>query len=116
MKPTESLLSNPYDGKEIKDKNGRLIRLKKPNALERYDMFSAMEVDAKNPMCLSFAIPLLHVFSIDGMIMAPPKSIREFRANLARLDDEGLEAIMEFMNSISENASSEQEQKEILKK
>jgi hypothetical protein len=114
-KASDKVLENPYDGKEITDKNGRKIRLRKPSILDRYDLFSAMGDDAKNPMCLSFAMPLLHVATIDNSVMECPKSFNEFRACLKRLGDEGQEAIIEFMNSV-DSASSEQEQKEKIKK
>jgi hypothetical protein len=113
-KPSEQVLSNPYDGKEIIDKSNRKIRLRKPNILDRYDLMSALGDDAKNPMCLSYALPLLHVFSIDGSIVESARSIREFRANLARLGDDGVEAVIEYINK--QDSSSDQEQKEKAKK
>ncbi|HEV2917555.1 MAG TPA: hypothetical protein VGW78_07480 [Candidatus Babeliales bacterium] len=115
QKPSEKVLSNPFDGKEIMDKGGRKIRLRKPNILDRYDLFSALEDDAKNPMCLSYALPMLHVMSIDGVIMESARSIKEFRANLVRLADEGLEAVLEYLNEVNAN-SIEQEETDKAKK
>lgn len=115
MKPSERVLSNPYDGKEIIDKSGRKIKLRKPNIIDRYDLMSALEDDAKNPMCLSYAMPLLHVLAIDDIALESPRSIRDFRANLKRLADEGLEAVLEYMNNV-EDTSSEKEQIEAAKK
>ncbi len=114
-KPSAKVLQNNFDGKEITDKRGRKIILRKPNILDRYDLFSALEDDAKNPMCLSFAMPLLHVAKIDNVVMESPRSIREFRAALVQLGDEGQEAVLDYINSMSEN-SNEQEQKENVKK
>jgi hypothetical protein len=114
-KPSEKVLENPYDGKEITDKKGRKLKLRKPNILDRYDLFSAMGEDAKNPMCLSFAMPLLHVATIDNMVVESPRNIREFRAALVRLGDEGQEAIIEYINKV-EDVSNEQEQKDKAKK
>lgn len=115
-KPSERVLNNPYDGKEVKDKLGRTIKLRKPNILDKYDLMSAMADDAKNPMCLSYAIPLLHVLSIDGVIVECPKSFREFRATLMRFADEGMEAVTEFMGKVEQNNISEKEVTDSLKK
>jgi len=115
MKPSEKILCNPFDGKEVKDKNGRIITLRKPNILDRYDLFSALENDAKNPMCLSFAMTLLHVAKIDGVVFSSPRSIKEFRVALSHLGDEGNEAVMEYINSVGSQMT-EQEEKESAKK
>ena len=115
QKPSEKVLSNPFDGKEIMDKVGRKIRLRKPNILDRYDLFSALEDDAKNPMCLSYALPMLHVMSIDGIILESARSIKEFRANLVRLGEDGHNAVLEYLNEVNE-ATTEEEEKDKAKK
>ena len=102
-KPSEKILENHYDGKELIDRQGRIFKLRKPNILDKYDLFSALGDDAKNPMCLSYAIPLLHILMIDGALVECPKSYREFRATLARIGDDGIDAFSEFMSTIEED-------------
>lgn len=114
-KPSEKVLSNPYDGKVITDSLGRQIRLRKPNILDRYDLFSAMENDTKNTACLSHAIPLLHIATIDGEVLECPKSYADFRWALKKMGEEGMDAVMKFMSEVEEK-NDEKKEKEQVKK
>lgn len=113
--PSEQVLQNPYDGKIITDALGRQIRLRKPNILDRYDLFSAMENDTKNTACLTHAIPLLHIATIDGEVLESPKSYADFRWALKKMGEEGLEAVMKFMSEVDE-AMDEKKERDKIKK
>lgn len=109
-KPSKQVLANDFDGKEIEDSLGRKIKLKKPNVLDKYDLYSALGDDAKNMMCLTYAIPLLHIALLDGMIVEAPKSYAQFRATLQRVGEEAIEAVNAYSSSLSD------ENKETLEK
>lgn len=110
--PSKQVLSNLFDGQEITDSAGRKIRLKKPNVLDKYDLFSALGDDSKNMMCLTYALPILHIATIDGMVIEAPKSYAQFRATLQRVGDDGIDAVSKFMASVDESNSD----KEIIEK
>ena len=114
-KPSEKILSNPYDGKIIEDSLGRKIRLRKPKILDKYDLFSAMESDSKNPVCFMYATSLIHIATIDDEVLECPKKYAEFRWALNKMGDEGHEAIIKYMGEVEENLS-ENEEKERIKK
>ena len=59
-------------------------------------------------MCLTYALPILHRATIDGMVIEAPKSYAQFRATLQRVGDDGIDAVSKFMASVDES-NSEQE-------
>lgn len=114
-KPSDQVLNNPYDGKTITDSRGRQIRLRKPNILDRYDLLSAMEGDTKNTACLTHAIPLLHIATIDNEVLECPKSYADFRWALAKMGNEGFEAIIKFMEEVEEKLDEKGEKEKVKK-
>jgi hypothetical protein len=115
MKPSERIVKSSYDGKDIKDSEGRIIKLRKPKLLDVYDLMKALGDDAKNSACLGMAYNTLYAGMIDGMIIECPKTYREVRAILQRLDEHGMAAIAQALAYIEENKT-EQEQLEAAKK
>lgn len=114
-KPSEKIISNAFDGKEITDSLGRKLRLKKPDILDLYDLMSAIGEDSKSAFCQGMAMNVLYVATIDNQVIEAPKSYREFRATLKRIGEEGLTALMQFMSENSDS-NSEKEQTEKVKK
>lgn len=116
-KPSEKVLASAFDGKEVVDSKGRKLKLRKPDILDFYDLMSAIGDDSKSPICQHTAMNVLYVASIDGQVVASPKSHREFRATLQRIGFEGIQAINEFMaNNFDEEDLTEQGQIEKAKK
>lgn len=115
QKPSDKVLSNPYDGAVITDSLGRSIRLRKPNILDRYDLLSVLGEDAKSVACLNHAIPILHIATIDNEVLESPKSYAEFRWNLKKVGEEGYEAVIKFMNDIDEKVDEKQEKDRVKK-
>jgi len=114
-KPSEKLTTSVFDGKEIVDSLGRKLTLKKPDILDLYDLMSAIADDSKSQFCQGMAMNTLYIALIDGQPIEPPKSYREFRAVLKRIGEEGLSAIMKFMEELA-NENPEKEQIEKVKK
>lgn len=114
-KPSEQVLNNSYDGKEIVDSLGRKLRLRKPNILDKYDLMSALG-DEKSPHCLMYAFATIQIVSIDGMVIQSPKSSREVRATLQLIRDEGVEALNDYLGTLAENTLDEKGQIEKVKK
>lgn len=113
-KPSEKVLSNVFDGKEIVDALGRKIRLRKPDILDYYDLMSAIGNDSANPRCYETAILSLHVATIDGMVLESPKSLPEFRMNLKRIGEEGIYSLREYISQ--SDSESDKEVTEKIKK
>lgn len=104
-KPSEKILDNPYDGKEIIDEKNRVLKLRKPDILDLYDLMSALGDDAKNPTCQAMAMNVLYIGMIDGQLVASPKSYSEFRATLKRIGNEGMKALADYMESLDHDSS-----------
>ena len=114
-KPSEKVMRNPIDGLEVKDALGRVFRLRKPDLLDMYDLFSALGDDSKNPACLMLATKVLYVATIDGQVVECPKSYAQFRATLKRVGDEGIstidDALMAMMDVKTEKEAIEKVKK-----
>lgn len=115
MKPSERVVKAPYDGKDVKDSTGRIIKLRKPSLLDVYDLMKALGEDAKNQACLAMAYNTLYVGMIDGAVMECPKTYREVRGMLQRLDEHGVAAISEGLAQY-DGVKDEKEQIETAKK
>ena len=98
--PSEKVTENPIDNLEVTDSLGRVFRLRKPDILDTYDLFSAIGEDTKNPACLMMAMKCLYVATIDGHVVECPKSYAQFRATLKRVGDEGISTIDDALMSL----------------
>lgn len=115
-KPSEKVLNSPFDGIEIEDSCGRKIKLKKPNLLDRYDLFSAMgSEDSRNIACLTQVMFMLHIQSIDGAHFSLPTSYAEVRATLKRIPPEVAEAVQDYLNNYSSSETKAEAQEQIKK-
>jgi hypothetical protein len=114
-KPSEKILSNPYDGKEVTDSQGRKLKLRSPDILDLYDLMSAIGDDSKNTFCANIASRCLYIGMIDGQILQSPKSLSEFRINLKRIGEAGLEALNKAMEEADESKTEQEETLKIKK-
>lgn len=114
-KPSEKLVKNPIDGMEVKDSLGRVLRLRKPDILDQYDLFSAIGEDTRNPACIIMATKTLYVATIDGQVVESPKSLAQFRATLKRIGEEGLLAIDEILYSLDDTKTEKEALQQIKK-
>lgn len=114
-KPSEKLTESGIDGKQVTDSSGRVLRLRKPDILDMYDLFSAIGEDTRNPACLMMATKVLYVATIDNQVIESPKSLAQFRATLKRVGEEGIYAIDKALIEFEERLT-EKEQLEKVKK
>ncbi len=94
-KPSEKIVRAAYEGKDVTDALGRVIKLRKPGILDILDLIKALGDDAKNQAYFALAYNTLYVGMIDGKLVSPPKTDSEVRAILQRLEDHGIAAINE---------------------
>lgn len=109
-KPTAKILHNPYDGKTIEDAAGRQIELKQYTLLDRYDLMSAMGDDANVNACLTHAILILYIKSIDRVPFELPRSYAEVRLALKKIPLETADAVAKYIgenNDFSEKGNNE---------
>jgi len=78
----------------VTDAKGREILLKKPGTLAQFRLVEMMGESAKNVVYMNMVLPLIFVASIDGD--AVTKSTKaQIEALIQRLDDEGVEAVVQ---------------------
>ena len=94
--PTESLVSAALLEVNVTDAAGKVITLKKPNALAQYRIVKVVGGEtAANQTLMMMYMPLLYVAAIDGDPVGFPTSERQLEALITRLDDPGLAAVMQ---------------------
>lgn len=94
--PSEQLIKQAASEVTVTDAKGRVITLKKPNALSSLRLVSAIgSEDAENRMYLAMVSNLVYVSAIDGDAVFIPSSKRELEALYQRLDEHGLLAIQQ---------------------
>ncbi len=100
------------------DEQGRVIKLKMPDALDEFDLSSALGSDSSNMGCAAMAQSLLYVQSINTEVFSPPKSFAQVRAGIAKLGRDGMRSIAEALNAYAEEQKmlTEQEQMNAIKK
>lgn len=115
IKPSEKVTKAPYEGIEITDSIGRVIKLRKPTLLDTYDLAKAMGEEAKIPMCWGMAYNLLFVGLLDGNVFECPKTYMDVRAGLQRLDEHGLTAVTNALEKFSVSMTEKEAAQEVKK-
>lgn len=87
-----------FDGKEVKDKLGRSIILRKPDIMDRFFLLRAMGADASNSSLVGMMMPTIYVAAIDGAPFPTPRTALECEAALKRMNDEGWESVTKEIN------------------
>ena len=77
------------------DSTGRTIKLKKPSVLAQYRLIEVLADSAKNEVYMAMVLPLIYITSIDDEAVYQPISKREVEALIQKLDEEGIQAVME---------------------
>lgn len=91
VKPSEQLAAAAKAAVEITDARGRKITIAKPGILQRMAFLKAMGDQSQT--YLSNVGIAIYVTSIDGEDILPPKSEAAALAILAKLDDDGFDAV-----------------------
>jgi hypothetical protein len=93
--PSEQLIKQASAEVVVTDENGRAITLKKPGVLAQYRLIEILADSAKNEVYMGMVLPLIYVSAIDGDPVMQPASKRELEALIQRLDEEGINAVMQ---------------------
>jgi len=83
---------NPFQN-EVIDEEGRIFQLRMPDALDEFNLYAALGNDSNNMGCVTMAMALMYISSIDGDKFNTPRSMPEIRAGLKILGRAGLKAI-----------------------
>jgi|SRR5579883_1363772 hypothetical protein len=79
----------------VKDRTGRVIRIKKLSAYDRYRLFRALgPAQSENPRMVQYASLAASVAEIAGDPVAFPTTSDQVDVIIKRLDDAGLDAVM----------------------
>ncbi|MHB8914414.1 MAG: hypothetical protein ACYC4K_01225 [Thiobacillus sp.] len=97
--PSEQLIKQASAEVSVTDSKGRAIVLKKPGVLAQYRLIEVLADSAKNEVYMGMVLPLIYVASLDGVPVMQPANKREVEALISRLDEEGIAAVMEGVQS-----------------
>lgn len=119
--PSERIINKvgkPQLKDHVIDEQDRVIKLKTPDALDEFDLNSALGQDSVNPGVASMAQALLYVVSIDGEPFIQAKSYAQVRAAIQKLGRHGIQAIIGAANELAIEVGmlSEKEQQAEIKK
>lgn len=79
----------------VVDSRGRTIKIKKLSALDRMRLFKAVGAeDSENRLFMSYANAAAAVTELEGMSVSPVANQIQLSALVARLDEDGLEAVV----------------------
>lgn len=93
--PSAAAVANAIKIVEKVDARGRTIKLKKPGPLAQYKLVELMGQSAANQTYMGMVLPLIYVVGIDEDAIPFPTSKMQVEALIQRLDDEGIDAVME---------------------
>jgi hypothetical protein len=79
----------------VLDALGRRIVLRKPHVLAQFHLVEALDRTATNEVYMGMVLPLIFVASIDGDPVVLPGSKAEVEALIKRLDESGIEVVMQ---------------------
>lgn len=107
--PSEELVEEASTVVDVTDVNGRKLTLKRPNVLAQYRLIEVVGPEtAQNSVYMSMAMPVFWVQAINGEKIAQPRSKPALEALISRLDDEGLQAVIDHMVEIGAPVDEEQ--------
>lgn len=96
--PSQALIKEAIKEASIVDKVGRRLTLRKPDVLAQYRLVKIVGGEtAKNEVYMGMIMPIIFLAEIDGDPVFFPRTEGELEANIVRLGEEGLEAVMTCM-------------------
>lgn len=99
----------------VPDKQGRQIKLKKPGVLAQYRMIEIVGDSAKNEVYMNMVLPIIFVCAIGDEPVFQPSSKLELEALITRLDEDGIEAVMNGVREHFGPTTPEADQKAVKK-
>lgn len=96
MPPSSQVLAKAKQTYSVIDALGRNLILRKPGILATYAMIEALGADlSKNTTYVNMVLPIVYLVSVDDMEVIQPSTVREVKAILQMLEEEGIAALME---------------------
>lgn len=114
--PSQEIIQQQNHEFVVTDKRGRKITLKKPSMLMQYKLVEILGESAKNDTYVAMVTPLLFVIDIDSLPVHRVNDKRQIDALIDRLDEEGIEAVMQGITTHFSDNRSVEEFKESVKK
>ncbi|PKN07938.1 MAG: hypothetical protein CVU24_17995 [Betaproteobacteria bacterium HGW-Betaproteobacteria-18] len=92
--PSEQIVKAASADVLVTDKRGRSFKLKKPGVLAQFRLVEALGDVAKNEVYMGMVLPLIFIVAIDDDPVVQPASKLQVEALIQRLDEDGIEAVM----------------------
>lgn len=93
--PTEQLIAKASAEFDVPDSAGRVFKLKKPGLLSQYRLVEVIGSNAENAVYMAMCRPLIYIVGIDGDPIVQPINKMQLEALITRIDDHGLEAVVD---------------------
>lgn len=113
--PSERIINKvgkPKLKDHVIDAQDRVIKLKMPDALEEFDLNSALGQDSANQGVAAMANSLLYIESINGEPFAAPKSFAQVRAGIKKIGRDGIYAIISAVTELQEEIGMQTEKEQ----
>jgi len=92
--PSAAMVKSAAQPVEVADELGRIIRIRKLNALDRMRLLEAIgSSGAEIPQYVGYAVLAASVIAINGTLESPPRTKKDIEFLVQRLDDAGLNAV-----------------------
>lgn len=114
LTPSEQVVAKAAEFAVI-DESGRVIKLKKPGVLAQFRLVEVMGETAKNQTYMGMVLPLIYVTAIDDQPVFQPTSKLQVEALIQRLDEHGVNAVMEGVSANFGNSNPEADKAELKK-
>lgn len=92
----------------IRDSRRRMLTVKRLNAIEKMRLARALAENSGNDSYANFAVVAASVRELDGEFIPFPMNTIQLEALVARLDDQGMEAALVALVSVSSAAQIDQ--------
>lgn len=106
-KPSEEILEDTVV--TVADTRGRKFALKRPSVLAQFRLVDLLGESARNETYMSMILPIIWVVGIEEQGIEDPVSFptsrRELDALIQRIDEPGIVAIAEYLQSIVDEAT-----------
>jgi hypothetical protein len=112
--PTEQIVQEANEVVLVTDSKGRKIGVKRPNVLAQYRLIETVGADtASNQVYMSMAMPVYWVVSVDGDKIPQPRTKAQLESAITRLDDEGIQAVIDHMIAVGAPLGDEEAEAEL---
>lgn len=95
LNPSEAVVAESKAEATVKDSAGRMLTLVKPNVLATIRLIKALGDTARNSVYMTLVTPITYLTAIDGDPVFPCATEREIEALIQRLDEHGLMALID---------------------